>query len=342
MKSLPLIQEDIQLLPYNTFRVKARARFFTILSSQENIENFLLQWKNTPKIILGGGSNVLFTTDVDGLVIKNEIKGIECIKENDAHIWLKVGAGENWHEFVMYCIHQGYGGIENLALIPGTVGAAPMQNIGAYGLELKDVFDSLEAIDINTGTLKVFNHEECQFGYRDSIFKTICKNQFIITHVTLRLNKNPAFNVSYGALQDTLKEMHIENLSLKAVSDAVIHIRQSKLPDPNQIGNAGSFFKNPILPSKQFSILQKQFSQIPHYATESSDFVKTSAGWLIEQCGWKGKRQDDIGVHDKQALVIVNYGAGTGDAILKLAHEIQDSVYTRFEIHLTPEVNIIS
>lgn len=334
------IQQNIDLSPFNTFGIHARAGYFSAIHSTAHLQMLLQdpKWHTIPKFILGGGSNILFTKDFDGLVIKNEIKGIEKVSEDADHVWLKVGAGENWHEFVLYCIANGYGGVENLSLIPGTIGAAPIQNIGAYGVELKDVFHELEAVQISDGKIKLFNHDDCQFGYRESVFKSICKNQFVITSVTLCLDKNPIFNVSYDALHKVLKDTQ---LSLKTVSDAVIQIRSSKLPDPKEIGNAGSFFKNPIIPEVQFIELKKQFPSIAHFATESSEFTKISAGWLIEQCGWKGKRIGDIGVYDKQALVIVNFGAGTGADILDLVQQIQNSVLKKFGVRLTPEVNIV-
>lgn len=337
------IQQNIDLTPFNTFGLPAKAAFFTAIQNIEELQLLLTDptWQNTPNFILGGGSNILFTQNYPGLIIKNEIKGIHKISEDDESVVLKIGAGEDWHSLVMYCIEQGWGGIENLSLIPGTVGAAPIQNIGAYGVELKDVFQSLEAVKISDGSLQVFTEAQCQFGYRDSIFKSSCKNQFVIVTVTLRLNKKPTFNTSYGALHETLQAMHVSTLSLKAVSDAVVHIRRSKLPDPKAIGNAGSFFKNPVISMQHFAKLQKDFADIPHFPETSAELVKIPAAWLIEKCGWKGKRFDDVGVHEKQALVIVNYGKGTGAAIQKLAQQIQQSVHDRFGVQLTPEVNII-
>lgn len=337
------IQQNISLQPFNTFGIQVKADFFTSMKSADMLLALLQdpQWKAMPKFILGGGSNTLFTQDFAGLVIKNDIQGIQCIDEDDNHLWLKIGAGENWHELVMHCIQHGFHGVENLSLIPGTVGAAPIQNIGAYGVELRDVFHQLEAVDIHRGEIKIFDNAQCEFDYRNSVFKTKYKDQYVITNVTLKLNKKPNFNLSYGAVQETLKEMHIHDLTLKAVSDAVIHIRQSKLPDPKVIGNAGSFFKNPVISANQFKQLQEKFPHIPHYPADSSDSIKIAAGWLIEQCGWKGKRIGHIGVHDKQALVIVNYGSGTGNAIRDLALQIQNSVLEKFQIQLVPEVNII-
>lgn len=341
MKS-PSIQENISLKPLNTFGIEAKARNFVAIKSIEALSSRLekIQKTNMPHFVLGGGSNILLTQDFEGVVIKNEIHGIQLIDEDAEHVWLKVGAGENWHEFVMYCIQRGYGGVENLSLIPGTVGAAPMQNIGAYGVEIKEIFYELEALHFSSGKIKIFKNNECHFGYRESIFKNSHRNQYIILTVTLQLQKNPKFNMSYGAIQETLASMRQEP-SLQAISDAVVHIRRSKLPDPKILGNAGSFFKNPVITASHFESLQQHFPTIPHYPTEQADAIKISAAWLIEQCGWKGKRIGDIGIHEKQALILVNYGGGKGDAILDLAHQIQHSVQTRFDVLLNPEVNIL-
>jgi UDP-N-acetylmuramate dehydrogenase len=330
------------LKPFNTFGIDVKADLFTQIHSSAMLQELLSepQWQSLPKLILGQGSNVLLTKDFPGLVIINKIPGISVINEDDDYIWMKIGAGENWHQFVIHCVENNYAGIENLSLIPGTVGAAPMQNIGAYGVELKEVFEELEALDLNNGHVRVFRHEECHFGYRDSIFKNSCKNQFVITSVTLCLNKKPNFNISYGTLQETLEKMQVHKLSIKAISDAVIHIRQTKLPDPRVLGNAGSFFKNPTIFLAQFTQLKDQFSKLPSYPAED-DKIKIPAAWLIEQCGFRGHRVGEIGVHDRQALVIVNYGAGTGLEIKHLAEEIQASVFAKFGITLTPEVNII-
>jgi UDP-N-acetylmuramate dehydrogenase len=337
------IQRDIDLTSFNTFGIHAKANYFVVVRTIDEARFLLLESKFQPfsKFILGGGSNILFTKNFAGLLIKNEIKGIQLLSEDKDSVLLKVGAGEEWHAFVMYCIEHGWGGIENLSLIPGTVGAAPIQNIGAYGVEFKDVFQELEAIQISDGAIKIFSNEECRFGYRESIFKSICKDQYLIANVTLRLNKKPTFHTNYGAIQETLREMNVNKLSLKSISDAVIHIRQSKLPDPKVIGNAGSFFKNPIILMKEFEKLKNVYADIPHFPEVSPDFVKVPAGWLIEKCGWKGKRIGDVGVHEKQALVIVNYGKGTGAEVLALAHKIQKSVEDQFGIKLTAEVNIV-
>lgn len=337
------IRQDACLKSFNTFGIDAKARYFTSVQSIHDF-NLLLSdpsFQSIPKLILGDGSNILFTQDYLGLVIKNEIKGIQILSEDDEHVYIKVGAGENWHDFVMYCIERGYSGIENLSLIPGTVGAAPIQNIGAYGVELCDVFCELEAVHLSDGTLQTFSRTECQFGYRDSVFKNKFKNQYAILSVTIRLSKKPKFCVEYGNVRETLEIMQVKELSSRAVSDAVIHIRRSKLPDPKQLGNAGSFFKNPIISHAQFVALQNQFPTIPHFSTPNTDEIKIPAAWLIEQCGWKGKRLGEIGVYDKQALILVNYGAGTGASIQKLAQDIQQSVQEKFAIDLMPEVNFV-
>lgn len=342
MKSFT-IQENINLKHFNTFGIAAKSRYFATIN---NIEQFklLLSQKNflmMQKLILGDGSNILFTKDYDGIIIKNNIKGIHHISEDAHHIIIKVGAGENWHDFVMYCVQHNYAGIENLSLIPGTVGAAPIQNIGAYGVELRDIFLELEALNLNDGSIRTFNNDECQFGYRDSIFKNAYKNHYAILTVSLKLNKQPTFHIDYGNIQETLLSMQIKELSIKSISDAVIQIRQSKLPDPKQLGNAGSFFKNPLISEDHFLKLKKLFPHIPHFATEDAHSVKIPAGWLIEQCGWKGKRFGDIGIYEKQALILVNYGDGRGDAIHELAQKIQHSVKNEFGIELTTEVNLI-
>lgn len=336
------IQKNISLKSYNTFGIDATAAYFTEIRTVAELQALLTHsiYKAMPKLILGGGSNLLFTQDFDGLVIKIAIEGIDKINEDAQHVYVQAGAGVVWHQLVLYCIEHAYAGIENLSLIPGTVGAAPMQNIGAYGVEIKEIFDRLEAVHIDTGNTRVFTNEECQFGYRESIFKKELKGQYVITRVTFRLGKIPAFNTSYGAIQDTLKQMNVENLTLRSVSDAVIYIRRSKLPDPAEIGNAGSFFKNPEIPTKQYENLKIHYPQMPGYVT-SDQTVKVPAGWLIEQSGWKGKRLGDTGVHKNQALVLVNYGNAKGNEIKALAEEVQKSVLAKFDIQLQPEVNFI-
>ena len=336
------IKENVSLKPYNTFGIEAKTRF---LAEVKSVDDFLQlmqdeRYKKPQKLFLGGGSNVLFTQNFDGIVIVNEIKGIEKLKEDDEHVWIKANGGEIWHDVVLYCLEHNLAGIENLSLIPGKVGAAPMQNIGAYGVELKNVFDYLEAVHIETGQMKTFDNASCQFGYRESIFKKELKGQYFITAVVLRLNKTPEFNVSYGAIQKTLEANNVQTLSIQEVSKAVCQIRQSKLPDPTKIGNAGSFFKNPVIKKKQFENLKKSFPDIVGYPVDDR-FVKVAAGWLIENCGWKGKKVGNTGSHKDQALVLVNYGNATGKEIRELAKAIQESVWQKFEIKISPEVNII-
>ncbi len=337
------VTENVSLKSFNTFGIEARARYFVRVQTTAELHDVLANpvYRPLPKLVLGGGSNVLFINDFfDGLVIKIDIKGITVLEETQQSVRLEVGAGEVWHDLVVHTIEKGYSGLENLSLIPGTVGAAPMQNIGAYGVEIKETFDSLEALHVESGESRRFTNAECRFGYRESVFKHELKGQYIITSVRFNLSKIPVFHTSYGAIQDTLREMGIGELSVKAISEAVCHIRRSKLPDPAQIGNAGSFFKNPEIPKAQFEALKAQYPGIPGYVT-SPDFVKVPAGWLIEQCGWKGKVVGATGVHKMQALVLVNYGDAKGQEIKALAEEVQRSVQERFGIRLTPEVNFL-
>lgn len=291
-------------------------------------------------MILGGGSNVLFTRNFDGVVLQNHILGKEVMQEDEDHIFVKVGGGENWHQWVMYCLENNWGGVENLSLIPGSVGASPIQNIGAYGVELKDVFHSLEAIQLDTAQLHTFDRQACRFGYRDSIFKQKAKGKYFITSVTFRLDKQHQLHTSYGAIQTELDRMGVSAPSIHDISKAVIHIRQSKLPDPAVIGNGGSFFKNPVVSSSQLAMLQQAYPDIPHYP-QADGSEKLAAGWLIEQAGWKGKRLGNYGVHDRQALVLVNYGGARGADIVALSKEIQASVKQQFGVELTPEINLI-
>jgi len=340
------VASEVSLKAFNTFGIDSTAQYFVEVSSAVQLQELLRedQWKRTPKLILGGGSNLLFTSHFEGLVIKVGIGGIEVVVENQEEVWINVGAGENWHQLVVHCIEQGWGGIENLSLIPGTVGAAPMQNIGAYGVEIKDVFESLQAVQISSGKVRGFTAEDCKFGYRESVFKNIYKGQFIITSVVLKLSKRPVINTSYGAIEEVLTERlgenALEQASIRDVSDAVIHIRQSKLPDPTEIGNAGSFFKNPIVSAAQYESLKQKYQKVPGYPLSETE-VKVPAGWLIEQAGWKGKRFGDVGVHDRQALVLVNHGGATGEAVKKLAYDIQQSVQEKFGVLIQPEVNIV-
>jgi UDP-N-acetylmuramate dehydrogenase len=334
------IQENISLKPYNTFRIHANAKFFTSFSNVDELEQALDFGKKYPILILGGGSNILFTKDVDGLVLKNEIKGINELHEDSEFVYVKAGAGENWHRFVLHCINKGWGGIENLSLIPGNVGASPMQNIGAYGVEVDEVFWSLEAYSLQDKKIKTFTKTDCEFGYRESVFKRKYKDQFAILTVTFQLRKEPRFNTSYGAIEQELDRMSVKELSLKAISDAVINIRSSKLPDPVVLGNAGSFFKNPVVDFDKCQTLQSAFPGIIAYPTGNNK-MKLSAGWLIEQCGWKGQRKGDAGCHEKQALVLLNYGNATGKEVYNLSEEIALSVQNKFNVVLEREVNIL-
>jgi UDP-N-acetylmuramate dehydrogenase len=337
------IQNNVDLLPYNTFGITATAKLFTTVKSVEEAKELFASplFKKEKHLILGGGSNLLLTKNFDGLVIKVDIKGKEIVKEDDRYATLKVGAGENWHAFVSYCVDKNLGGVENLSLIPGTVGAAPMQNIGAYGVEIKKNILAVEALEISTGDVRYFSNEECHFGYRESIFKHEVKDKFLISSVTLRLTKKDhQFNISYGAIGETLKQLGTTSLTLKAISDAVIYIRSHKLPDPSRIGNAGSFFKNPSIQADLVDFIKKDYPSLPTFPS-TDGLIKIPAAWLIEQCGWKGKTFDNIGVHQHQALVLVNYGGGKGEKIWELAMKIRDSVKEKFNITLQPEVNVI-
>ncbi len=336
-----LIQHNISLKPYNTFGVNVFAKHFTSITSvAELIE--VLNLKDYPShFILGGGSNMLLTKDINSLVIHINIKGIDVISENETHVIVKANAGENWHEFVLWCLKQNYGGVENLSLIPGNVGTAPIQNIGAYGVELKDTFYSCETLNIESKEIKCFNLEDCNFGYRESIFKQELKGKHIITSVYFKLKKTPhRLQTDYGAITSQLSLMDITEPTIKDVSNAVIAIRKEKLPDPNEIGNSGSFFKNPIISISHYKSLQSNFPNIPCYPISETE-VKVPAGWLIEQSGFKGKTFGNFGVHKKQALVLVNYGNADGLEILKLARLIQNTVFKLFQINIETEVNII-
>ncbi|MBL3658148.1 UDP-N-acetylmuramate dehydrogenase [Fulvivirga sediminis] len=335
--------KDISLKSHNTFGLEAKTKLFTEVNSIVELQETLKteEAQANPLLILGGGSNILLTQDFDGLTIKNTITGKSIIKETDDYVLVKVGAGEAWHDFVTYAIEQNWGGTENLSLIPGTVGAAPMQNIGAYGIELKEIFESLEAVNIETGEIETFNQDQCQFGYRESIFKKNLKGKYIIAHVTFRLTrKDHQLHIEYGAIKSTLEELKIKSPTIEDISNAVISIRKSKLPDPKEIGNSGSFFKNPTITKISFESLKVDHPEIPGYELPNNE-VKVPAGWLIEKAGWKGYTNGNIGVHKKQALVLVNYGGGKGKDIWALAEEIQASVMKKFGIELHPEVNII-
>jgi UDP-N-acetylmuramate dehydrogenase len=337
-----LVKENYSLRTSNSFGIAANTRFFTEVNSQEEIVEVLTYkgYQGVEKLWLGGGSNILLKGNFQGAVVKVNLMGIKLDKEDDHYYYVSGGAGENWHDFVTYCIDHDYSGVENLSLIPGNVGAAPMQNIGAYGVELKEVFYSLEAINVHSGELVSFSNADCHFGYRTSIFKEKEKGNFVICEVTFRLKKNAEFNVSYGALQQQLEKMQLKELSISAISKAVCSIRRSKLPNPDSIGNAGSFFKNPIIDNAFFESLKKDFPDIVGFANTDSN-TKVAAGWLIEQCGWKGKRVGDAGVHEDHALVLANYGIATGEEIFNLSEDIKASVIAKFGISLEREVNVI-
>ncbi|HIP32544.1 MAG TPA: UDP-N-acetylmuramate dehydrogenase [Crocinitomicaceae bacterium] len=336
-----MIQENVSLKKYNTFGIEAKAKRFAVFSTTEELNEILQQSNEDELLILGGGSNLLLTQDFEGLVIRNEIKGFEVVNESENDVCIKVGSGEVWHEFVLRSIENNFGGVENLSLIPGSVGASPMQNIGAYGVEIKDVFIELEAYHIETGKVKIFSHKECRFGYRESVFKRELKGEYIIVSVTYRLTKNKhQIKASYGAIQSELESNHIDSPSIKDISDAVIAIRSSKLPDPKEIGNAGSFFKNPVVDRSILEKIQLSKKNVPNYPAPNNQ-VKLAAGWLIEQAGWKGKTFDNYGVHKNQALVLVNYSDCTGEDILNLSTQIIEDVKVKFEITLEREVNII-
>jgi UDP-N-acetylmuramate dehydrogenase len=336
------IKKNQSLKSYNTFGLDVNADLFLDVFSVNEVRLVLSQdeFRHRNHMFLGGGSNVLFTTNYEGLIIHNCLKGIDVISENSEHVFVKVASGVIWHDFVLFAIQNNWGGVENLSLIPGSVGAGPMQNIGAYGVELKDTFHELEALHLGTMELKTFSKEECKFGYRESVFKNTFKNQYFISSVTFKLNKNPILNTSYGAISIELGKLGITNPTIKEVSDAVIRIRQSKLPDPKVLGNSGSFFKNPEIEEDQFESLKAEFPTIVGYPTTPGK-VKLAAGWLIEQCGWKGKVVGHCGSHKDQALVLVNYGGARGKEIYELALTIRQSVKDRFGVYIEPEVNII-
>jgi len=322
----------------NTFGLEVSADQFCRFRSVDMLREGLERAQGLPKLILGGGSNILFTSDFHGMVLRNEMGGMELIEERDGQVIIEAGSGVVWHDLVIYAVDQGLGGIENMSLIPGSCGAAPMQNIGAYGVEIKDCFHSLKAYHIATGEIHEFKADDCGFGYRESVFKRKLKGQYVILSISLKLSKNPNLNTSYGAIEKELEAMGLD-ANVKNISDAVIRIRRSKLPDPAIIGNAGSFFKNPVINEELFQTLIQAHPHMPHYPALEGH--KLAAGWLIEQCGWKGKDLGGYGVHDKQALVLVNRGQGTGEKLYELSEEIIKSVNERFQVELEREVNII-
>ncbi len=358
------IQKNISLKPHNTFGIDVIAKRFTEITSLEDFSVLVATEKDF--FLLGGGSNLLLTKDIEKLVVKINTKGKELVNSTDTSVFVKVQAGEVWHEFVLWCIENNYGGVENLSLIPGNVGTTPIQNIGAYGIEVKDTIFEVEALEIESNSFKTFSNTDCNFDYRNSVFKNKYKGKYIITSVTFKLTKNKhLLNSSYGAIQGELEKQNITNQTLKNISDAVIAIRQSKLPDPKELGNSGSFFKNPIISKEEFDEFQKKHPKAPFYEVtnnksqitnnkfQTSNLVprtsslipltsyKIPAGWLVEQCGFKGKRFGDAGVHKNQALVLVNYGNASGNEIHKLSQKIQKTVFNSFGIALEAEVNIL-
>ena len=336
------IFKNISLKRCNTFGLDYKAKYLVEIKSEKDLITLQKEkvFKSEKKLILGGGSNILFTKDFNGLVVKNNIKGQEIVNENKNFIDFKIGAGENWHEIVLKCVDNNWGGIENLSLIPGNSGTAPMQNIGAYGVEIKDTFLQLEALELSSGNIKRFNKEDCKFSYRESIFKNEKKNQYLILNITLRLNKNPKLNIEYGEIKKTLQEQQIKSPTIKDVSNAIITIREKKLPDPKKIGNSGSFFKNPIISNQLLDKIIKKYPKIVHYKINKNK-TKIAAGWLIEKAGWKGKRIKNFGVHKNQALVLVNYGGAEGKEIYELSENIINDINLKFGISLEREVNII-
>ncbi len=336
------ILDNISLKPYNSFGIRASARYFTRVASVPELQEALAWAKReeTPSLIIGGGSNILLRENYDGLVIKNELLGYEVLETGEDFVNVKVSAGEVWHQFVLHCLEHQYAGIENLALIPGCVGASPMQNIGAYGVEVRDVFHGLTAVHRYEGYTRTFTNEECAFGYRESVFKNVYRDQFVITDVTYRLRTNPVFHIEYGAIRQELERLRISELSIRAIARAVINIRSSKLPDPAVIGNAGSFFKNPVVDKEKYMLLKAAFPDLVAYENEDGS-MKLAAGWLIEHAGLKGYRNGDAGVHEKQALVLVNYKDATGPEILEICKLVIDTVFKKYGVELYPEVNIV-
>ncbi|PHR72197.1 MAG: UDP-N-acetylenolpyruvoylglucosamine reductase [Lutibacter sp.] len=354
------IQKNISLKPYNTFGIDVIASEFVSITSIEDLREVLT--KNQDLFILSGGSNILLVNSIGKLTLHVALNGVSVIKETKKHVYVQANAGEDWHEFVLWCIKNDFGGLENLSLIPGNVGTSPMQNIGAYGVEIKDTFHKLEAMEVSTGKLHEFSKSDCNFGYRNSVFKNELKGKYIITSVIFKLTKEKhKLNYSYGAIQSELEKREIQKPTIKDISDVVIDIRNSKLPNPKEIGNSGSFFKNPVIDKEQFDVLQKKHPNMPfyevkdvtssvspraesrgeNYKPQTTNHYKVPAGWLIEQCGFKGKRFGDAGVHTKQALVLVNYGNATGKEIYNLAQKIQQTVKNTFDISLDIEVNVI-
>jgi UDP-N-acetylmuramate dehydrogenase len=336
------IQENVSLKNFNTFSIDVSARYFVEINHEDELVELFMdpQWLQVERLVLGGGSNMLFVKNFEGLVIRMNIRGIEH-RINHQEVFVEAGAGEVWNDLVNFCVAREYAGIENLSLIPGSVGASPIQNIGAYGVELKDVLYSCRAFEIGSGEFRTFTNEDCRFGYRDSIFKNELKEKFIIVSVKFRLSLIPNINLKYGAIEQELTNRNISQPTIKDVSQVVSHIRVSKLPDPSTIGNAGSFFKNPVIGTEQFQQLQSKFPEVVNYPA-GDGLIKLAAGWLIEQCGWKGKVVGNTGTWKNQSLVLVNHGGATGTEVYSLSSQIIDSVYTKFGVLLEREVNIIN
>ncbi|MFN5327368.1 MAG: UDP-N-acetylmuramate dehydrogenase [Bacteroidota bacterium] len=336
-----IIEHNISLKHLNTFGIEVYAKEFVVIKSYQDLQALISQRDISKEkfLIIGGGSNILFTKDFGGLLIKMEIEGVELVREDEKYVWIKASAGLVWHDFVLYTIEKGWGGLENLSLIPGTVGASPIQNIGAYGVEVKDVIEEVMGVNLYTKQNRTIKSNDCQFEYRSSIFKRYLKNKFLITNVIFKLSKRPKLHIEYGAIKDELKKENIEHPTIKDVSTAVINIRRSKLPDPAVLGNAGSFFKNPVVDQQKLSELKSLFPTIVSYPFGGQ--FKLAAGWLIEHAGWKGYRRNNVGCHEKQALVLVNFGGANGDEILRLSNRIKKSIKKKFGVNLIEEVNII-
>ncbi len=336
-----VVKNEVSLKPFNTFGVNAKAHYFAEIVSVSDLQKALsfTKEKKIPLLMLGGGSNILFTSDFEGLVLLNRMQGMETVKETDEFLWLKVMGGGSWPDWVDYCVERGLGGIENLSLIPGTIGAAPIQNIGAYGVEVKEVVDNVEIFDVEKGETRIVTNQGCEFAYRNSLFKKSVKGKYFVLSVTFKLSRKPTLNLNYAPLKSYFEGRDTESISVLEVSEAVKRIRRSKLPNPDKLGNAGSFFKNPVVKNSRLQKLLKTYPEIPHYPFDKNS-SKLAAGWLIERCGWKGKRIGDAGVHDKQALVLVNYGSASGEEVVNLATEVKKSVEKEFGVRLEFEVNV--
>ncbi len=337
-----IILKNYPLKRFNSFRLNAYARYFVRVHNVDVIPELIykINSKLSKFCVLGGGSNIIFRPKYDGWVLRNELLGIKVFKENEDFVWINVGAGENWHNLVRYCIDKNWGGLENLSLIPGSVGAAPIQNIGAYGVELKDVFVSLNAMNMHSGQMEFFDLDECEFGYRDSIFKRTLKNQYIITSVNFKLSKKPKLNIEYGAIKKKIEEKKLDQLNIRILSDIICEIRTGKLPNPDRIGNCGSFFKNAIIPTAKYNYLKTVFKDIPSYPTDDPELTKIPTAWLIQECGWKGKNFGSVGVYKKHALVLINAGNAQNEMVIEFSDRIIDSVLEKFDIEIEREVTI--